>query len=234
MNKKLSFNLLLLLLTVSLVSCGNANTSSTASTQHLTDDTKNSSKDSVKTVSPPGEDEVKVKQSDNSPEKTIPKNNQDDTPNKSDQEYSTKNGVFMITNPNTIKDVCEFDLAGIYSTPKIEPLNNSGNYSHIDIKNNDNTYIDVIIDVKNLNNKPKLTSDLITAKIKIKTTEYPCFSVAENAANTDLAANDLINPLEKREIHYVAEVPRTEATGQVEVTLTINGKNYSNKLILDL
>lgn len=36
-----------------------------------------------------------------------------------------------------------------------------------------------------------------------------------------------------REIHYVAEVPRTEANGQVEVTLTIDGKNYSNKFLLE-
>lgn len=183
---------------------------------------------------------MKSKQQNNSVEKTIPQNNQEDIRSESPQgtqpatqEYSTENGVFIVTSHNTVQDVCEFDLAGIYVTPKIEPLNNSGTYSHIDVKNKDNVYIDVIIDVKNLNNEAKLTGDLITAKIKIKSTEYTCFSVAENADNTDLEGNASINPLETREIHYVAEVPKTEATGQIEVTLTINGKNYSNKFLLE-
>ncbi|MBU3135757.1 hypothetical protein KPL39_05695 [Clostridium gasigenes] len=246
MNKKLFLKLGLLLLSVSLVACGQTNNSaaknnsSNSSTTHLADNTKNSAKESVKTISPPAENEVKSKQQNNSVEKTIPQNNQEDIRSESPQdtqpapqEYSTENGVFIVTSPNTVQDVCEFDLAGIYVTPKIEPLNNSGTYSHIDVKNKDNVYIDVIIDVKNLNNEAKLTGDLITAKIKIKSTEYTCFSVAENADNTDLEGNASINPLETREIHYVAEVPKTEATGEITLTLTINGKDFSNKFHLE-
>ncbi|ATD55113.1 hypothetical protein [Clostridium chauvoei] len=104
-----------------------------------------------------------MKSQNKSVEKNIPQDIQPDT-----QEYSTKNGVFIVTRYNTVRDVCEFNLAGIYVTTKIEPLNNSGIYSHIDVQNKDNVYIDVIIDVKNLNNETKLTGDLIDAKIKIK------------------------------------------------------------------
>jgi hypothetical protein len=218
MNKKLFLKLGLLLLSLSLVSCGQKNNSSGED---------NSSKSSTS---------QSVSSTQSSGEKNIPQNSQQDIQPDAQpdtQEYSTENGVFIVTNRNTVQDVCEFDLAGIYVTPKIEPLNNSGIYSHIDVQNKDNVYIDVIIDVKNLNNEAKLTGDLITAKIKIKSTEYTCFSVAENSDNTDLEGNASINPLETREIHYVAEVPKTEATGQIEVTLTINGKNYSNKFLLE-
>lgn len=211
MNKNLFSKLGLLLLSLSLVACGQTNNSAL-------------------------ENEAKSNQQNKSIEKNIPQNSQKDIypDGQSDtQEYTTENGVFIVTHSNTVKGICEFDLAGIYVTPQIQPLNNSGTYSHIDVKNKDNIYIDIIIDVTNLSNEVKFTGDLITAKIKIKSTEYTCFSVAENADNTDLVGNASMNPLEKREIHYVAEVPRTEATGQVEVTLTINGKNYSNKLHLD-
>jgi hypothetical protein len=219
MNKKFFLKLVLLLLSVSLVSCGQTNNSSNASTTPLADNSKNSAKESVKTISPNNQKDIQSESS------------QDAQP--SPQEYSTENGVFIVTSTNTVKDVCEFYLAGIYVTPKIEPLNNSGTYSHIDVKNKDNVYIDVIIDFKNLNNEAKLIGALITANIKIKNTEYSCFSVTENADNTDLEDNASINPLEIRKIHYVAEVPKTEATGQIEITLTINGKNYSNKFLLE-
>lgn len=250
MNRNVFFYLVLVLLSILFVGCGQTNNSATKNNSSNTSEInfdynmKNSVEESVKTTSPPTENEANNKQQNNSVEKKIPQNNQQDNQQNNKQnnqpdvqtyikEYSTENGVFIVTHSNTVKDICEFDLAGIYVTPKIQPLNNSGKYSHIDIKNEDNIYIDVIIDVKNLSNKAKLTGELIVAKIKIKSTEYTCFSVAENADNTDLEGNDSINPLEMREIHYVAEVPRTEANGQVEVILTINGKNYSNKFLLE-
>ena len=222
MNKKLFLKLLLLLLSMSFVACGQKNNSAgeDTSSKSSTSNVQSSVKESVKTASSSAENTVKSKQEDKDAQKNP-------------QQEATEKELFIVTNSNTVQDICEFNLAGIYVTPKIEPLNNSGIYSHIDVQNKDNVYVDVIIDVKNLNNEAKLTGDLTAAKVKIKSTEYTCFSVAENSDNTDLEGNALINPLETREIHYVAEVPKTEATGQIEVTLTINGKNYSNKFLLD-
>ncbi|WP_066679232.1 hypothetical protein [Clostridium septicum] len=230
MNKKLFLKLLLLLLSMSLVACGQKNNSAgeDTSSKSSTSNVQSSVKESVKTASSSAENTVKSKQEDND----IQKNPQQEV-EKNPQQKATEKELFIVTNSNTVQDICEFDLSGIYVTPKIEPLNNSGIYSHIDVQNKDNVYVDVIIDVKNLNNEAKLTGDLIAAKVKIKSTEYPCFSVSENSDNTDLEGNASINPLETREIHYVAEVPKTDATGQIEVTLTINGKNYSNKFLLD-
>ena len=230
MNKKLFLKLLLLLLSMSLVACGQKNNSAgeDTSSKSSTSNVQSSVKESVKTASSSAENTVKSKQEDND----IQKNPQQEV-EKNPQQKETEKELFIVTNSNTVQDICEFDLSGIYVTPKIEPLNNSGTYSHIDVQNKDNVYLDVIIDVKNLNNEAKLTGDLITANIKMKSTEYPCFSVSENSDNTDLEGNASINPSETREIHYVAEVPKIDATGQIEVTLTINGKNYSNKFLLD-
>lgn len=231
MNKKLLLNLLLLLLAISLVSCGETNNASKASVSPPIDNTKETAKDSIKPVSPPAEDEAKSKESNSSPEKTIPENNQDQIPTETNEKKSTENGVLVVTHSNTIKDLCEFDLADINATTQITPLNDEGT-SPIVIKNNDNSYIDVIINLTNLSNKAILPSGLTSGKVKIKNTEYACFSVAENADSTDLAGDALINPMEMRRIHYVAEVPKTEAKGQLEFTLTINGKDYSNKFML--
>ena len=87
--------------------------------------------------------------------------------------------------------------------------------------------------MKNLNNEAKMTDDLITAKIKINSNEYTCFSVVESADGSDLEKRASIKPLETRVIHYLAEVPLTEATGEIEVILTVNGKDFSNKFNLE-
>ena len=102
------------------------------------------------------------------------------------------------------------------------------------MENADNIYIDVILDVYSLGNESKLADDIIATKIKIKNNEYSCFSLVESVDGSDLKKSSSINPLETRTIHYVAEVPIADSTtGELEVILTINGKDFSNKFSLD-
>lgn len=102
------------------------------------------------------------------------------------------------------------------------------------MENADNIYIDVILDVYSLGNESKLADDIIATKIKIKNNEYSCFSLVESADGSDLEKSASINPLETRTIHYVTEVPIADSTnGELEVILTINGKDFSNKFSLD-
>lgn len=49
----------------------------------------------------------------------------------------------------------------------------------------------------------------------------------------DLEKDASIKPLEMRGIYYVAEVSKTEATGKIEIILTINGKDFSNEFDLE-
>lgn len=238
MNRKIFLKLGLLLLSVSLVSCAQNNNSSKSAKKQLVSSTSNSENESVKTTAPTVENSGGDKQQKSDTEKDTqntqdiqPETHQDSQLDK--QEEFTENERFIVTKYNTVQDVCEYDLCGIYVSPKIEPLNNAGTYTSYEVQTEGNIYIDIIFDVKNINNEPKMTDDIIKAKIKIRDTEYTCFSVAENADSTDLEGNASIKPLETREIHYVAEVPKTEAVGEVDVTLTISGKNYSNKLHLE-
>lgn len=78
-----------------------------------------------------------------------------------------------------------------------------------------------------------MADDIITTKIKINNNEYPCFSLVESSDDSDLEKYASIKPLEIRKIHYVAEVPIKDSTGELEIILTINGKNFSNKFHLE-
>lgn len=211
MNKRLFLKLGVLLLALSLVSCGKENNSS--------------GEEGEKTTSPSIENAVESKQEDDD----VQKNTQQDT-----QEDETKNGVFVVAGgTNKVQDICEYYLDGLEVTPTIEPSIITGTYSTYNVKTEDNIYIDVILGIKNLKNEAKMADDIITAKIKINSNEYTCFSVAESADGSDLENYASIKPLETRKIHYVAEVPITEATGEIEIILTINGKDFSNKFNLE-
>ncbi|MEG2290701.1 MAG: hypothetical protein RSA29_14815 [Clostridium sp.] len=146
---------------------------------------------------------------------------------------ASKNEIFSVVELNTVQGVCEYYLNGLEVTPRIEPSTITGNYSHYEVKSNGNIYIDVIMDVKNLNNEAKMADDILTAKIKINSNEYTCFSVAESDDGSDLEKDASIKSQERRQIHYVAEVPKTEATGKIEIILTINGKDFSNEFHLE-
>lgn len=153
--------------------------------------------------------------------------------NQNTQQNATKNEKIIVTGPNTVPGVYEYDLDDVNLTPKIEPSIITERSSCYKVKTENNIYIDFILNVHNLNEKTKMAKDTITAKIKTNSNDYKCFSIAESANGHNLEKDNSIKPLETRKIHYVAEIPKTEATGEIILTLTINGKDFSNKFDLE-
>ncbi|NKF05867.1 hypothetical protein J1C67_18025 [Clostridium gasigenes] len=226
MNKKLFLKLGLLLLSLSLVACGKKNNSvgkddsSKSSINQSVRSTESSEKESVKTPPPSAENPVESKQKD--------QNTQQNT-----QQNATKNELLIVAGNNTVPGVYEYYLKDVNLTPKIEPSIITESSSCYKVKTENNIYIDFILNVHNLNDKTRMAEDTITAKIKTNSNDYKCFSIAESANGHNLEKDNSIKPLETREIHYVAEVPKTEATGEITLTLTINGKDFSNKFHLE-
>lgn len=222
MNKKLFLKLGLLLLSLSLVSCGQKNNSvgkdasSKSSINQSVSSTESSEKESVKTPPPSAENPVESKQKD-----------------QNTQQNATNNELLIVAGNNTVPGVYEYYLKNVNLIPKIEPSIITESSSYYKVKTENNIYIDFILNVHNLNDKTKMTKDTITAKIKTNSNDYKCFSIAESSNGHTLEKDNSIKPLETREIHYIAEVPKTEATGEITLTLTINGKDFSNKFHLE-
>lgn len=61
----------------------------------------------------------------------------------------------------------------------------------------------------------------------------PVFSLVESVDGSDLEKNALIKPKVVRDIHYVAEVPIEEVIGEIEVILTVDGKDFSRTINLE-
>lgn len=211
MNKKLTLKLLLLLLlSLSLISCGKKDIISKSN----------------------NETQSSIKKEDNNETQDATSNVKEE--NNENQDTTTPELFIVAGGTNKVPGICEYYLKDINVTTRIKPSIITKNSSYYDVENAYNIYIDVILDVYSLSNESKLANDIISTKIKIKNNEYSCFSLVESADGSDLEKSASINPLETRNIHYVAEVPIADSTnGDLEVILTINGKNFSNKFSLD-
>lgn len=225
MNKKLTLKLLfLILLSFSLISCGPKD---------------NISKSNNETQSSIKKQEGNINQkTDPNEEEKINTNKGSDTvikeENAANQDTNNPDLFIVAGGPNKVPGICEFSLAAINGGRKIKPPVSNKNSTCYVIENDDNIYIDVIFEVYSLMNKTEIADDMITTKIRIKNVEYPCFSLVENTDGTALEKYSSINPLETKRIHYLAEVPKADSTtGEFEVILTINGKDFSNRLSLD-
>ena len=225
MNKKLILKLLLLtLLSFSLISCEqkyNISKSNKETQTSIEKEEGNRNHDSL-----PGEEE---------------KNNINQGSDNVIDEENTENK--NINNPelfvvaggrNKVSGICEYSLAEINAGRKIKPPISNKNSTTYIVESDENIYIDVIFEVYSLMNKAEVAGDMINTRIKIKNVEYPCLSLVESTDGTNLEKYALINPLETKRIHYLSQVPTADATtGEFEIILTINGKDFSNKFSLD-
>ncbi len=259
MNKKISLKLLLLfLLSLSLISCGQKNNISKSNSINSNNETQSSIKKEDNNINQNNISNVKEDNNENQDTTSNVKEdnniNQDTTSNvKEDNNISQDNTpdskednninqdtntpeLFIVAGGglNRVPGICEYSLSDINATPRINPPIITKNSSYYDVETDGNIYIDVILYVHNLSNEAKMADDIITTKIKIKNIEYSCFSLVESADGSDLEESALINPLETRNIHYIAEVPISDSTtGEFEIILTINGKIFSNNFSLD-
>ena len=212
MNKKVFSKLALLLLSISLVSCGDYNNQTGKS---------NSSKSSTsQSISSTESNTVESNEKD----KDIPKNTQQET-NPDVKQNTTPERFNVAGGTNNVEGVIDYYLSELNVKERIEPS--------YDVKTEGNVFIDVVLGINNLNNENIKAEDIISARIKINSNEYKTFSLAESDDGTSLESSPSIKALEDRYIHYVAEVPIKDSIGELEVILTINGKDYSNKFNLN-
>lgn len=216
MNKKL--NLTLILLSLLLISCEPLNNISESNIENKAPVDIKSNTD------------VNPKNNTNTDTNTNVNQKNNTESNADVNQTTTPRETFIIAGVgrNTIKDFCEFSLNNFIVSKRIEPEILTSSSSYYDVKNKDNIYIDIILNVTNLSNESKISEDLISARMKINNNEYQCFSLVESVDESNLEKSTSIKPQETRKIHYATEVPINDSIGELEVILTSNGTEYSN------
>lgn len=131
----------------------------------------------------------------------------------------------------TVENKCEFAVKGYTINSIIEPPHASGYYSYYEADAG-NVYVDIKMDIKNLNNVA-VDQDEILDSVKCiydNNYEYNCFFVTEedNGSNFQYTSIYDIKPLTSLSYHMLASVPEEIKNNSkpLYVLISVDGKEY--------
>lgn len=132
----------------------------------------------------------------------------------------------------TIDNYCEFNITGTTFAKDILPTNPTGYYTYLQGKDENQKYLEITMDVKNLKTSAVKQDSLLSAKVKYDNNyEYNCMLVTEDSSGEKLENfPNLYNiePLKSLKYRFIAEVPKEiESDGKpLKAVITANGNNY--------
>lgn len=137
---------------------------------------------------------------------------------------------------NEIPEYLSYSLKRIEASDKILPSNPTSYYTYYEAKTEGNVYLDIVLDVQNLQTISADVSDLLGVTITANGVEYTGFAVAEDEDGKNFDQYCSIAPLDNITIHLLTEIPSSEINSDIEVSVYGNGiafngsYNFSNVL----
>lgn len=116
----------------------------------------------------------------------------------------------------TIPDLCEFTVTSAGLKKEVVPPNPDNFYTYYAEKDG-KTYVDVVINTKNLRTTARSADEFGSVKIYCSGGyEYDSFSTIEENGGSNFTYTNITNvdPLETGVIHYIAEIPNELANDQ--------------------
>lgn len=129
------------------------------------------------------------------------------------------------------EDYAEFTLKAVEYTKDVLPSNPGDFYTHYEVEDTNNIYIDVITEIKNLRSSDYEAKKFFNAKVLYdgKYT-YNGFIVAEEPDGSSLDSYISIAPLATTKVHSLIEVPKEVINGEMELCIYFNGEKHYIKL----
>lgn len=123
-----------------------------------------------------------------------------------------------------IEDNSEVTLIDIELTNTIKPPKTDSAYMYYEVEEPDAIFLDVVVDVKNLQSSSKNSEDFVEVRVKYENQyEYNASPVIETDGGSNLTAASTrsIDPLKTRRLHYFVELPKevTENLSDLEVII---------------
>ncbi len=131
----------------------------------------------------------------------------------------------------TIEDYCEFVIDDIKFAKEIIPPNPSEFYTYYEIKEPDTIFLDTVITIKSLLESGRFANEFASVKaIYDNKYEYETFSTAEESGGSNFTYTNIVSiePLKKKTLHFLAEVPDEVASMDrpVSVLIVVDGKEF--------
>lgn len=133
-----------------------------------------------------------------------------------------------------VGDFAEFTVTGAKFGTKIVPPKPDRFYTYYEVKDQANTYFDVVVKVKSLLTIGKGSDEFVSVKVVYDDKyEYDPFSAIEEKGGGDFTYTMItkIEPLKTGTLHFISEVPAEIAKDKkpIKVLITCNGEEYTYK-----
>ncbi|WP_203334661.1 hypothetical protein [Planococcus beigongshangi] len=142
---------------------------------------------------------------------------------------------FNLNERSEIEKVTAYEVIHLAAGDQITPPNPGSVITTLEVDDPEFTYLDIIIDVKNLNTAEKVPEELLNITYTIGDHEYSTFQQVEysNASMLRTGEFETIEPLKSAIVHYIAEVPDFERTEEIQIDVEIDGKVYTTTTTMD-
>lgn len=126
---------------------------------------------------------------------------------------------------NEVEDYLEFSLFKITTTKKVTAL--MGDEIYYEAPNSNESYVDIVLDVKNCSNVSLSTEELleVSATDSDGTTFDNVLYAIETNDNTYISKYETISPLSRARFHCAIALPDSEET--LTLTLSIKGESFA-------
>ena len=168
----------------------------------------------------------------NTSTKTSVENEENSKISKVEDKEQSKEQEITTSDKITIDNYCEFNITGTRFAKDILPSNPTGYYTYLEGKDENQKYLEITMDVKNLKTSAVKQDSLLSAKVKYDNNyEYNCMLATEDSSGEKLQNFPnlySIEPLKSLKYRFIAEVPKEiENDGKpLKAIIIVNGNNY--------
>lgn len=125
------------------------------------------------------------------------------------------------------EEYAEFTIEEIEYKEDVLPSKPGDFYTHYQVENSSDIYIDIVTKIKNLRSSGYEVEKFFGAKALYNGKyNYDGFMVGEEKDGSTLESYLSIDPLSTMRVHSLIEVPKEVMTGEVELCIYFNGEKY--------
>ncbi len=124
----------------------------------------------------------------------------------------------------TVSGCCELIVTRVVFSSVVKPPNPGSFYSYYETKSFDTTYLDVVVQIKNLKSTGKAADEFANVTILFDGQyEYNAYPVLETADGSDFTYANIysIDPLLTSKVHFLTEVPKKVETSPKSLVIII-------------
>ncbi|CAM4469738.1 bZIP transcription factor [Paenibacillus xylanexedens] len=128
----------------------------------------------------------------------------------------------------TIDGYAEVSVSSDKISKKIEPSTPGSYYTYYESKEDDSTYLAIVLKVKNLNTSGTVADELANVTFTFDNQyDYPTFSTVEDKGGQDFTYSNIvsISPLKTATLYYIAEIPNEVAESDKPLKAVIKAKD---------